>query len=684
MRNFIVSVFLIALTVGAEAGTTSRVIDADLIQGIDAKRNYIKNSGAETNTLGCAAYADAAATSPVDGTGGSPNITITRTTTNPLSGVGSFLITKDAANRQGQGVACSFTIDNARLSKPIFISFDYEVASGTYDAGSDTTDPDLTAWVYGPTDGTPTLTQLAPHKVLGCASGAKCEYRAWMQTAATGSVYRLILHETKTGTSAYTFKADNLTVSPSIGATAIKETSPAILAIGAFNPVDLSGTTTDASAATVNQLGNSGITFTTNGTATTITSSTSLTSGTVQANFSETGWYLVNVTGQAAYANATTFAELPMTYGGTATAHYGASPFYPFALGVGTTNGSGTDSFYVYVSASGQTFTVRTQYRVTGGGSTGQRTASGKISIRKVMSVDGGASSHVVAMRAYRRAGSGGADRQTVANNSDVAFVPNFLGYDTGANYSTSTGEFTCPENAIYHVSGAIYFVGLTANTGQVILYPSLDGASVGAENMSAAQSIGGSTEEGATVAGDIRCNAGSKISLRTFQNNGGSRTAQGFFSVHKVNGMTQPQVDQSVNAKYTSSATSAMSGTAIHATKVFDSHNAYNTSTGAFVCPINGTYRVGSGFKSSVTAASNVSDLFGYMLKKDGVNVSYVAQMYSSTTSAMRKAAQGSTTTQCNAGQSLTLVFDLASVNGHTLSGDADSNFVTFERIGN
>jgi hypothetical protein len=64
--------------------------------------NYISpNDDAEGGTTGWATYADAAATSPVDGTGGSPNVTWTQSTANVLRGSNSFRLTKDAANRQG-------------------------------------------------------------------------------------------------------------------------------------------------------------------------------------------------------------------------------------------------------------------------------------------------------------------------------------------------------------------------------------------------------------------------------------------------------------------------------------------------------------------------------------------------------------------------------------------------------
>lgn len=87
--------------------------------------NYITNPGADSNISGATAYADAAGTSPIDGVGGSPTVTITRTTSSPLRGAASYLLTKDAANRQGQGVSYDFTIDSAQKGRSLSVLFDY-------------------------------------------------------------------------------------------------------------------------------------------------------------------------------------------------------------------------------------------------------------------------------------------------------------------------------------------------------------------------------------------------------------------------------------------------------------------------------------------------------------------------------------------------------------------------------
>ena len=121
--------------------------------------NYIANSSALVDTSGYSTYADAAGAAPVDGTGGSPSVTFTRSTTTPLRGIADFNFTKDAANRQGQGVATDITIDLADRAKVLTVTFDYEVLSGTY------ADGDLTVYLIADPSGKLVVNQQAGNTV---------------------------------------------------------------------------------------------------------------------------------------------------------------------------------------------------------------------------------------------------------------------------------------------------------------------------------------------------------------------------------------------------------------------------------------------------------------------------------------------------------------------------------------
>ena len=177
--------------------------------------NYISsNPDAEADTSGWSTYADAAGTSPVDGTGGSPNSTWTRTTSSPLRGSASFLYTHNSgASRQGEGVSYAFTIDTSDKAKVMQISFDYMIASGTFVAGSSGVESDLTVWIYDVTNST--LIQPSSYKLFSNSSSIADKFNATFQTASNSTSYRLIIHNGTTSTAAFTAMFDNFNVGPS-------------------------------------------------------------------------------------------------------------------------------------------------------------------------------------------------------------------------------------------------------------------------------------------------------------------------------------------------------------------------------------------------------------------------------------------------------------------------------------
>lgn len=174
--------------------------------GSGGSLNYILNPDAENDTTGWVTYADAAGAQPVDGTGGSPNVTWTRSTSSPLRGDGSFLFTKDAANRQGQGASYDFTIDSADQAKVMQISFDYAIASGTYATG------DLTCYIIDVTNNV--VIQPSAFQIENV--GVNSTTRLTFQTASNSTSYRLCFHVASTSSSAYSLKFDNIVLGPQV------------------------------------------------------------------------------------------------------------------------------------------------------------------------------------------------------------------------------------------------------------------------------------------------------------------------------------------------------------------------------------------------------------------------------------------------------------------------------------
>jgi hypothetical protein len=163
--------------------------------------NAIKNAYALIDTTGWATYADAAAATPADGTGGSANVTLARNTSTPLRSPADFLFTKDAANRQGQGTSFAFSIDTADVSKRLSLSFDYKT-SANYVAG------DMAAFVYDVTNATLITPSVSAIPAVGSPG---TNFQVFFN-ATTSTSYRLILHVASVSALAYTLNFTNAKV----------------------------------------------------------------------------------------------------------------------------------------------------------------------------------------------------------------------------------------------------------------------------------------------------------------------------------------------------------------------------------------------------------------------------------------------------------------------------------------
>lgn len=164
--------------------------------------NFISNPDAEINAADWNTYSDTAGVAPVDGTGGTANITFTRNTTTPLRGSADFELSKDAANRQGQGASTDFTIDNFDQDRVNYIRIDYNAEDANYNDG------DIGIYIYDVTNST----VINPNPIsLDAGSGV---YSGVWVAAANSVSYRLIFHVSSTNADAYDVYFDNIKVGP--------------------------------------------------------------------------------------------------------------------------------------------------------------------------------------------------------------------------------------------------------------------------------------------------------------------------------------------------------------------------------------------------------------------------------------------------------------------------------------
>lgn len=163
-------------------------------------------------------YADAAGTRPVDGIGGSPTVTTSTSTVEPLSGTKSFLLTKPASNVQGQGWAVPFSVPVNARAKSLKISFDYIINSGTFVPGHNLTTPidgDVIWYIYDVTNSV--LIEPSNIKMFSSDDNMSAVFEATFQTSnvdpSLDSDYRLIAHVSSTSALAFELKINNVKVS---------------------------------------------------------------------------------------------------------------------------------------------------------------------------------------------------------------------------------------------------------------------------------------------------------------------------------------------------------------------------------------------------------------------------------------------------------------------------------------
>jgi hypothetical protein len=166
------------------------------------------------STNGYNLYNNGASSSPTTGTGGTvTNLTFASTTTTPLVGHSMGVLTKAAANTQGEGLSYDFTSDPAFSPGLMAVTFQYQ-ASANFVLGDGTpgNDSDIEMWAYDITNAV--LIPVTPYQLTaGVASPAT--YSGYFQTNPGSTNYRIIWHIATTNANAWTFKLANVFVGPS-------------------------------------------------------------------------------------------------------------------------------------------------------------------------------------------------------------------------------------------------------------------------------------------------------------------------------------------------------------------------------------------------------------------------------------------------------------------------------------
>jgi hypothetical protein len=218
-------------------GATNLITDGDAEQGF---ASYVEGS-----------YAAAARPSGTfTASAGTGALAISTTTTNPINTTKSFLITKSAgASRQGRAVERTIVLDREYQTKVLNMRIKFSVVSGTFVAGSSSTDSSM-IWYIGEFNGT-TWTYTEPSSFKALSNGTLVDYvDGTFQVKSDTTQIKLISYVAETANSAWALMCE-YEISPSTYAQGTPSTN--MVTHGVLN-ITSTGTSPTKGATSVDRL----------------------------------------------------------------------------------------------------------------------------------------------------------------------------------------------------------------------------------------------------------------------------------------------------------------------------------------------------------------------------------------------------------------------------------------------
>ncbi len=526
------------------------------------------------------------------GTANSPTLTITRTTTTPLRDIGSFLITKDANDRMGQGVVAPFTIDKADQGKVLNITFDYDIGSGTYAGGTDTTLGDLNLYIYDVTNGV--LIQPTGYKIPGSVSGVEYKHLAQFQSATNSTSYRLVWIVSSVSTTAWTFKYDTVVVGPqtvSFGAP-VGDWTSFPLTIGGSSSAPTPGTST--STAFYRRVGDSmQIRYIFSQTGSGSAGSGSYLFPLPVGAVIDTSKASVSTNGSGATASA-----VGVGYAGNVSGASSQSFYQAYVVPYNTTNlvlvPAATDVAVATVLPVGST-----KYALSG--STIYYAFDATVPILgwgSSVAMSSDTDTRAVAFEAYRSANQ----TSVAVNNSAAKILYETVVKDSHGAFSTTNNRYTAPLPGWYVFSGSVDLAGANVLTNRYDIRLYINGvAARNGPNFTEPTSGTASLQNRQVTWAPQYLNAGDYVELFLFgsgDNSSSNITINGgqaitWFGGFRLTGPASIAATDTVAARYygVTASLSTSTSKATYTTKDYDTHGAY--VSGVYTVPVRGRYQI-------------------------------------------------------------------------------------------
>lgn len=582
---------------------------------------------------------------PVDGAGGTVTATLARTTSSPLQGAGSMLFTPGG---QYDAAKFAFTIDRADFARMMKIEFDYEI--GTY---ASYTDGDVKLAVVTASDSGFTtdvqVIQPAGHSILKVAGQET--HVATFQSHASNLYYRVCLVQT-TASTGYTLKIDNFKVGPQSVAYGAPVTGPV-----AYTPTITGFGTVSSVNFTSWRVG--GYLFVegtfTSGTTTTTEARITLGHNGYNANVSTPSTLPTLSKVGDMERNQTTAAEFgvlaePSKNYLTLSVTSGSS--------AGLTKRNGDD-----IASSGQILSFTAKVQIAGWDSS-------------VLMSDSADTRIVVANVKYGIGALVGLSAATF-NVIDLTAVNK----DTHGITNLTSNRLTAPISGTYLVTASLRASQSSGSqTAEVWI----------GKNGSPSVQIGTAaltTTDASFFFGtrQIELNAGDYIEYMVYTPSAnGGYDQPSTLELSRISGPAQIAQSEKVAVKYVNTAGTSIStvATVPFATKVYDTHGAFNGST--FTAPTPGKYRI---TVNIVTAAVNLSTsqtmLVQFLVTSTPEGLSGASQLQLETFGngvSHNQYINSSKSYQLNAGD--TIAVQVSSDVATTLNTGAGRNFIAIEKV--
>jgi len=272
---------------------------------------------------------------------------------------------------------------------------------------------------------------------------------------------------------------------------------------------------------------------------------------------------------------------------------------------------------------------------------------------------------------------------QAISSATLTVVLFNSIGHDTHLAYDSGTGKYTVMLSGYYTISASIYFQG-TLSTAELFLRNEANADYIRLGTLTAGtQLVSGTVTRYYTAGETIRVVA---YCVGTGQQLYGDSATSYFSAVRMPSGVQASETDTRVVAMKvtqsnpTATITSTMSKLTFSATPTFDTHRAFNTATGNYVCPLPGYYKcIGSLlFTAASSAVSNNAQLG--ISRNSAAPLTQSASIVEVTNNVIRQVSHEEVI-YCNAGDTLA-PFVSSTMTSPSVFGSAPLTFFSVERL--